>query len=501
MLVILPLLLAGLGFGTDAIQASPVVVAARITSSTPWPAIPDPTPYSPSTGPVYVCPITINRGINDTLSTPLTQDQLPTLHLTNVGDTLTLDYGKAVAGKPTFEITSIGSSYAQIEVKYTEAFTGLVETQSDGPYAFSNGLSNTFRVETFNITQPGRLTSYFIQGSQRWQSIKLISGSDLEIATAGFEATVDTSPISSKKGYFASSNANYTDIWDLGPYTQQIACYAPGTQTTTWDFDDQNGAYVRGQKPASSTTGVNFENYTLSFETQIVYGGVGWRLDTEIDAIQASGPILVLTSEYPEGSFVNPDYPANSLVIGTGWSLQSQISLPGFTLDTFKLPFNLTEKTWHTIETDSPGDGIYNVRVDGHAVASFNLTSYGQSLPNPHIPGGYFKGFGLGPWRDQAAWYKNVTVTSSSGETLYTNPLTNATQVRAEYGLNTNDYYVCSDAGKRDRFSWVGDRLHSSRVIAVSTGAFENITGDPLIKRLRSKRLRVMFLATHCSAL
>lgn len=460
------LVLAGLGS-----HASPV------PTTTPWPSIPDPSPYSTPRGSIYLCPVTINPGINDTLSTPLSQSQLPPLHLANVGDTLTLDYGKAVAGKPTFEITSIGSPYAQIEVKYTEAFQGLLTNQSDGPFAFSNGLANTFRVETFNITSSGRLTSYFIQGSQRWQSIKLIAGSDLRMATVGFEATTDTSPLDSKKGYFASSNGNYTDIWNLGPYTQQVDCFAPGSQTTTWDFDDEQGAYVRGQKPASSTTGVNFHNYTLAFETKIDHGGVGWRLDTEIDAIQATGPILLLTSDYPEGSFANPDFPPNTLVLGTGWSLQSQISLPGFTLDTFALPFNLSEQAWHTIETDSPGGGLYTVRVDGHSVASFNLTSYGKALPNPYIPGGYYKGFAFGPWRDQAAWYRKVTVTSG-GSMLYSNPLTNATQVRSEYGINANDHYVCSDAGKRDRYSWVGDRIHSSRAIAVSTGQFEFVTGS-----------------------
>lgn len=81
-------------------------------------------------------------------------------------------------------------------------------------------------------------------------------------------------------------------IQHLGPRTQQLACFAPGTQTATWDITEQ-GAYVRSQKPAFSTVMTNIDQnqkYTLSFETKIDYGGVGWRVETEIDVIQASGP-------------------------------------------------------------------------------------------------------------------------------------------------------------------------------------------------------------------
>lgn len=53
-----------------------------------------------------------------------------------------------------------------------------------------------FRVEALNITQTGELKSYFVQGSQRWQSIKLVKGSGVAMKTAGFIATVDQAPVS-----------------------------------------------------------------------------------------------------------------------------------------------------------------------------------------------------------------------------------------------------------------------------------------------------------------
>ncbi|KXH51983.1 RhaA is able to hydrolyze alpha-1 [Colletotrichum salicis] len=75
----------------------------------------------------------------------------------------TLDYGAERAGNPTFEASTISAS-AQIEVKYTEHFDGLNHPFGDGPYTFSNQLSNSFRVETFNITSIGRVASPLIQG-------------------------------------------------------------------------------------------------------------------------------------------------------------------------------------------------------------------------------------------------------------------------------------------------------------------------------------------------
>lgn len=96
--------------------------------------------------------------------------------------------------------------------------------------------------------------------------------------------------LASKPGYFDSSNQTMRDVWDLGPRTGQLACFAPGTQVSTWEVDSNKGAYIRGQKPATTVRGANAQNYTLSYDTMIDYGGVGWRLDTEIDNIWASGP-------------------------------------------------------------------------------------------------------------------------------------------------------------------------------------------------------------------
>ncbi|KAF7556572.1 hypothetical protein G7Z17_g1309 [Cylindrodendrum hubeiense] len=442
-------------------------------SSVPWPAIPSPAVYSTPPDAPFIEPISVVQGLTSDSSENLSSPMV----FNTINDTYTLDYGRAVAGKPRFAITSV-TDFAQIEVRYTESYVGLENPQGDGPFAFANALAATFRVETFNVTQIGELNGYFIQGSQRWQSIRLIRGSGLTIERAGFVSTIDETPIDSTAGYFASSNSTYTDIWNLGPRTEHLCCFPPGSQSSTWEISEK-GAYIRGQKPASTAHISNMQNYSLSFETMIDFGGTGWRLDTEIDAIQATGPIFVLTSEYPEGSFANIDrnlVPPNTLVLGRGWSLQNQTSLPGFLLDKFPLNINVTEKEWHTIKSLSHGDDTYTILLDGQEIANFNISSYGVGNYNPYIPGGASKSFAFGPWQDQAAWIRNVDVTLSTGETIYSNSMTSP-DVLIEYGVQANEEYICSDAGKRDRYSWLGDRLISSRVTMVSTAEEEFVWG------------------------
>jgi hypothetical protein len=49
--------------------------------------------------------------------------------------------------------------------------------------------------------------------------------------------------------------------------------------------------------------------------------------------------------------------------------------------------------------------------------------------------------------------------------------------VLLEYGVQTNEMYTCSDSGKRDRYSWLGDRLVSSRTVMTGAGQGQFVWG------------------------
>ena len=83
--------------------------------------------------------------------------------------------------------------------------SGLSEPFGDGPYMFSSMLSNNFRTEAINVTDilvnhDGLFQSYFIQGSQRWQSLKLVKGDGVRFKRIGFVPTSTTTEKQNESG-------------------------------------------------------------------------------------------------------------------------------------------------------------------------------------------------------------------------------------------------------------------------------------------------------------
>jgi hypothetical protein len=189
----------------------------------------------------------------------------------------TIDYGAERAGYPYFVVSSL-SEPAQVEVKYSEPFTGLASPLSDGPYAFANALANTFRVETFNFTGPGTVTSSLIQGGQRWQSMRLLTSGTVTFAKVGFQATTSTLEPEGLPGRFSSDNETLNEIWKLGARAATVACVDKGSQGAIWNVDPVLGVYARSVRPALSDRAVGFENYTLEFDTMIKRGGTWWNV-------------------------------------------------------------------------------------------------------------------------------------------------------------------------------------------------------------------------------
>lgn len=178
-------------------------------------------------------------------------------------------------------------------MKYTEAFDGLNQPFADGPFTLTDALANTFRTETFNITGPGRYSSFFVQGGLRWQSVRLLTNGSVRFSAAGLQPSVKIQPVGSLQGLFSTSKQDYSDTWGLGARAVQAACVEAGSQPSTWVVTDQ-GMLIRGRQPAQSANGTSFSNYTMSSSTKIVREGTGWRVAAGLGG--GYGPNLVLTS-------------------------------------------------------------------------------------------------------------------------------------------------------------------------------------------------------------
>ncbi|KAF1957947.1 Six-hairpin glycosidase [Byssothecium circinans] len=391
---------------------------------------------------------------------------------------LTLDYDTEVAGFAIFDVKSV-SGPSQVEVKYAEDYLATLEPESDGPFTFSAGLSNTFRVETFNITNTGYTESFLLQGGQRWETVKLLSNATIMIARVGFRSTSQLTPADQLPGVLKTDNNLYNGISELGGHTVQIACVDAGNAPSTWEISS-DGALIRGQASAQSVFGQKQANYTLNFDTKIVRGGTGWKVATSLIPF---GPYFVLTSEYPEHNTLldtnRTRVPPNTLIFNYGWGFLNQTGLVTGWNEYYPVNITISEGKWYRVSTIIEETG-YRIQINSQTVAFVPIfqaafkaaakkTYYGTSSP-------YLGTWGFGGFQDQISYTKNVSVTVSNGTQVYYNSMTN-NDTLAEYGVAPLDHSICLDGGKRDRLVWIGDFYHTVRIIAQSTARWGYLLG------------------------
>ncbi|KAH0282787.1 Six-hairpin glycosidase [Aureobasidium namibiae CBS 147.97] len=387
----------------------------------------------------------------------------------------TLDYGYEVAGYPFFKVTGFEGK-VQIEVKYTENFNDINLPYSDGPFPFAEGLSNTYRVETFEVSCTGQLDSFLAQGGQRWQTIRLLTSGSVTFASVGFTATIDVVDYDKLPGRFTSSNSLYNEVWKLGARAVGAACFSAGAYKPKWEISSSSGALVRGSRAGLSLAGDAFSNYNLTFSTKIQRGSLGWAMAYPV-ASRTGGIQLNLVGDYPAAttySNVNRTLlPANSVVLGFGFSLVNQTTVPSYYLDTFEVPFDVKEGQWYSVSAAMYDGNYLAVKVNGVKIFNVTLDKYYTSTSGSITTGS----FGFGGWQDQAAYFKDVKVASSNGTVIYANSMTNASIVLPEYGMQSNTEAVCLDGAKRDRLVWLGDFYHAAGILGVSTSRSDYTTG------------------------
>jgi len=422
-----------------------------------------------------VHPKSYSQGILSASNAETPYDNTSIIILTPSNPVVTFDYGVEVAGFPLISTSNVAAP-VQLEFKYGESFVALLNSNSDGPWTFSNGLSNTFRVETFNVSTAGYLESFFVQGGQRWQSVRLLTNNTVTIESIGMRATSQHLDVNQLPGHMKTSNDVYNRIFDLGGNVVQVACVDAGNAPSTWEITDM-GALIRGQASAQSAEGVLMKpaNYTLSFDTKITRGGVGWRVASSVSPY---GPYFVLTSNYPEqASVVDTNrtlLPPNTLIFNSGWSLANQSSLPTPANTYYPLNITIKEDKWHHITTSIKEDG-YHVQLNGIEIALVALPPSSTSYFKP--PSNYEGTWGFGGFQDHISVVSNVSITSANGSQIYTNAMTSE-KVLAEYGVAPLDHSVCLDGAKRDRLVWIGDFYHTVRVLAQSTARWDYIIGS-----------------------
>jgi len=432
--------------------AAPGAAAAhgQVAAATPRPASHDWKSYVETPGSSSICP----TAIQSTSGTVSGAQNLicgrsggATLTMTSGGatPTIVLDYGKEVGGLPYFDVSSESGS-PTLQAGYSEGLNYLSAT-GDGAVPWAEGDSD--RYDDYTVTGAGTITNPAVQGGERYEEITLTSPGTVTLSAAGINYIADRSPY---EGYFVSSNDELNKIWADSAYTAQIDSIPdhslPSSWTITGGVMQANGGNV-----GLLSEGSSWSDYTDAFQTQIVSNQAGWVV---MGQDPNDGYVFILNASNDTGGTPNT---LQELDLSDG-NYTSVGSVP--------LPAALAPDTWHTVSTTVSGTTI-TVSLDGTQIASLDTSSF---------PATYSTGtVGFREYSGEEADFRDLSVTSSSGATLYSSPL-NATADLTDFAApGTNSVPSIVDGAKRDRAVWVGDMNVEGPTVFYSTDQTQYIRG------------------------
>jgi alpha-L-rhamnosidase len=439
--------LAGSALATPAsADASSTHPAAAAASTTPWPSSPDRQSYVETPSSSTVCPVAITSSsgsVTGAQNLVCGGSGGATLTMTSGGatPTIVLDYGQETGGLPYFDVSAESGS-PELQAGYSEGENYLSAT-GDGSTPWAEG--DTSRYDDYTVTGTGTITNPSVQGGERYEEITLKSPGTLTLSAAGINYIADRS---ADQGYFLSSSSELNKIWYDSAYTAQIDSVPQGSLPGDWTIPDgvldANGGSVGLLNQGSSWT-----DYTMSFDTQIVTNQAGWVIRGQ-DA--NDGYVFILN--------------ASNDSAGTPNTLQEFDLNNGTytTIGSVTLPSALAPDTWHTVSTTVSGDTI-TVSLDGTQIASVSSSAYSAGT------------VGFREYSGEQADFKDLSVVSSSGSTLYSNAL-NATSDLSDFAVpGVNSLPSIVDGAKRDRAVWVGDMNVEGPTVFYSTDQAQYIKG------------------------
>ncbi|HSZ30734.1 MAG TPA: family 16 glycoside hydrolase, partial [Pseudonocardiaceae bacterium] len=430
-------LLACLGAGPAASAAS---------SGTPWPASPNWQAYDETPASAQVCPTAVysTSGTVSGASTLLcggSADATLTYVAGGTAPTIVYDYGKEVGGVPYFYVSSESGS-PTLQAGYSESSLYISPT-GDGTSPWAEG--DPQRYDDYTVTGAGTITGQYVQGGERYEEITLTTPGTVTLSGIGVNYVADQTQAGSLQGYFDSSNSELNQIWYDSEYTDQLDSVPANSLPGSWAVNGgvlQASGSLGGDSVGLLNGGSSWGNYTDSFQTQIVDNQSGW---------------FVRGRDAGDGyAFILDD---STDTAGTANQLQEfDVSDGNYnSMGTVSLSTPLLAGTWHTVSTTVSGSTI-TVSLDGTQLTSLTNTSYATGTVG-------FREYADG----EVADFRDLTVTSSTGSTLFSNALSSSSALSDFTVPGTNEYASMVDGAKRDRAIWSGDMNVEIPSIAYST--------------------------------
>jgi alpha-L-rhamnosidase len=437
--------------------------APAATGSSLWPPNPDWRQYVEAPASRDVHPVAVvstsgqvsNAGALTNPGSGQTATLTRTAGETGLTDVI-LDYGKDIGGLPKFTVTAETGSPTLL-AGYSEAREFLTPT-GDGGTPFGSG--DPSRSDSYTVTGPGTIVNRFVQGGERYQEISLTSPGSVTLSSVEIYYEPYLGTPATYQGHFVSSSAELNRIWYDGAYTVNMVQMRPHTPGGNWLI--QNGALsADGGNVGQLNTGGSWTDYTMSFQTTIDQNQSGWVVRSQSPT---SNYLLILN--------------ADNDTAGTPNDLQQLVQTNGnfYTISDVPLPFDVTPGTSYDISTTVAGTTV-TTSIDGQQVASFNTASGLPSGASQYNSGtvGFREDTG------EEASFSGLSVTSSSGTVLYSNPLSTSSDLSGFAVPGDNTLPLILDGAKRDRAVWEGDISVSGPTLLYSSDATSYLKNSLLL--------------------
>lgn len=316
--------------------------------------------------------------------------------------TILLDYGQETGGQPYFTVSTKSGS-PTLKAAYSEGLE-YMSPSGDGAAPWADGDSSRF--DTYQVSGPGTITNRAAQGGERYEQITLSDPGRVTLSKVGIKYIADRTQASGYQGHFLSSSDELNKIWYAGAYTLQTDLVPANSLPGSWSIQD--GVLSAGGSRVNDGAGVlnrgsSWSDYTTTFRTRILHNQAGWMVRAQNSQ---NGYLFILDDSTDTGGAPNT---LQKLDVHDGAYTN---------LGSVALPSPLTEGTWHTVATTVSGTSI-TILLDGQPIDHVDTSS----LPSDAVA--YPTGtIGFREFGDEEASFKDLTVVSSQGKALYSNPLT-----------------------------------------------------------------------------
>ena len=361
--------------------------------------------------------------------------------------TIVLDYGRNVGGVPYFDVSG-ESGTPTLQAGYSEA-EQYESATGDGTSPWAEG--DPKRYDDYAVSATGTITNQYVQGGERYEEITLTTPGTLQLSALGITYIADRTQANALAGYFDSSSSELNQIWYDSEYTDQLDSVPdqslPGTWSIVGGVMQADGS---GDSVGLLNQGSTWTDYTSTFDTDIVDNQAGWVVRGEDPN---DGYVFILNDSADTNG--TPDVLQELYLDNGNYNILGSVALPSA----------LNAGTWHTVSTTVSGSTV-SVSLDGVQLTSLSVSGISAGT------------VGFRQYTGEEADFKDLTVTSSSGATLYSNALSTAAELNDFSVPGVNEYASIVDGAKRDRAIWVGDMNVETASVFDSTGDAAYIKGS-----------------------